>query len=81
MIVSKRLVDEELSKNSSLHFENGGPPANLLINQGVRDNVSGHTTRARINQHHCGIKGLQDQDENAHQNRDSFISSRKSDFF
>ena len=26
--------------------KNGGPPANLLINQGVRDNVSGHTTRA-----------------------------------
>ena len=25
---------------------NGGPPADLLINQGVRDNVSGHTTRA-----------------------------------
>ena len=24
----------------------GGPPADLLINQGVRDNVSGHTTRA-----------------------------------
>ena len=25
---------------------NWGPPADLLINQGVRDNVSGHTTRA-----------------------------------
>ena len=27
-------------------FYNGGPPADLLINQGVWDNVSGHTTRA-----------------------------------
>ena len=27
-------------------FLNGGPPADLLINQGVWDNVSGHTTRA-----------------------------------
>ena len=26
--------------------QNGVPPADLLINQGVRDNVSGHTTRA-----------------------------------
>ena len=26
-------------------LKNGGPPADLLINQGVRDNVSGHTTR------------------------------------
>ena len=34
-----------------------------------------------INQHRCGIKGLRDQDENAHQNRDSFISSCKSHFF
>ena len=33
----------------SMKFEimnNGGPPADLLINQGIRDNVSGHTTRA-----------------------------------
>ena len=27
-------------------YFNGGPPADLLINQRVRDNVSGHTTRA-----------------------------------
>ena len=27
-------------------IKNGGPPADLLINQGVWDNVSGHTTRA-----------------------------------
>ena len=27
---------------------NGGPPADLLINQRVRDNVSGHTTRAPL---------------------------------
>ena len=40
MIVSKWLVDEELSENSSLHFE--------LISIIV-------------------IKGLRDQDENAHQ--------------
>ena len=27
-------------------WPNGGPPADLLINQGARDNVSGHTSRA-----------------------------------
>ena len=36
---------EGILKNKS-RAQNGGPPANLLINQGVRDNVSGHTTRA-----------------------------------
>ena len=34
--------------NAVLLFINGGPPADLLINQGVRDNVSGHTTRAPL---------------------------------
>ena len=34
-----------------------------------------------INQDHTWIHALQVQDENAHQNRDSFISSRESQFF
>ena len=32
--------------NQSFGEINGGPPADLLINQGVWDNVSGHTSRA-----------------------------------
>ena len=35
-----------MSLQLSCLFLNGGPPADLLINQGVRDNVSGHITRA-----------------------------------
>ena len=37
---------EPLTLAGGADFSNGGPPADLLINQGVRDNVSGHTTRA-----------------------------------
>ena len=45
--VNKGLIatDEEYLTKLALAI-NGGPPADLLINQGVRDNVSGHTTRA-----------------------------------
>ena len=34
-----------------------------------------------IDQHHTGISALRDLDENAHQNRNSFTSSRQSQFF
>ena len=36
-----------IDAKGALTPKNGGPPADLLINQGVRDNVSGHTTRAQ----------------------------------
>ena len=58
IIFSKWLVDEELAKNSSLQFEL----------------VSKFLSSIWINQHHCCIKRLQDQHENADQNRDSCIS-------
>ena len=41
-----KFYENEPIKDSENNTLNGGPPANLLINQGVRDNVSGHTTRA-----------------------------------
>ena len=44
-----------------LKIKNGGPPADLLINQGVRENVSGHTTRAppgRVRTDHQTVPAL-----------------------
>ena len=43
-------------------ISNGGPPADLLIKQGVRDNVSGHTTRAP----HCFKRLRQGALQNSH---------------
>jgi hypothetical protein len=47
-VLRQPMVDPAPAHQRDAHQPiNGGPPVNLLFNQGVRDNVSGHTTVTR----------------------------------